>query len=444
MFFLGVMLMLSVATKIVLGQTYTDLTSFDGIHGAYPEYPNVLAQGRDGSLYGTTMGGGIYNAGVVFRITPSGGLNVLYNFQNSLGYSAPWSGLTLGTDGCFYGTTESGTIFKITPYGSLTVLYTFTGGVDGGDPIAPPIEGADGLFYGTSYAGTVYKINSAGVFTLLGSLPGHSAALLIQATDGNFYGTTADGGDSGAGTLFKVTRKGIVVVLFSFDSIPFNTTGSAPFAPLVQATDGNFYGTTFQGGSMGGGVVYKSTPTGIVTVLHNFDPNSALEGYAPYAGLVQATDGNLYGVTYYGGPFASGVVFRITLTGTYSVVYSFDQTSGGLPTATPMQSTNGKIYGLTAFGGASNFGVVYGFDDDLKSSVKTLPELAKVGKTIEFLGQGFKGTTSVSFNGTAAIFTVKSSTYLTATVPSGATTGFVTVTTPGGRLASGKKFKILP
>jgi hypothetical protein len=109
-----------------------------------------------------------------------------------------------------------------------------------------------------------------------------------------------------------------------------------------------------------------------------------------------------------------------------------------------MQSTNGKIYGLTAFGGASNFGVVYGFDDDLKSSVKTLPELAKVGKTIEFLGQGFKGTTSVSFNGTAAIFTVKSSTYLTATVPSGATTGFVTVTTPGGRLASGKKFKILP
>jgi uncharacterized repeat protein (TIGR03803 family) len=444
MFFLAVMLIFPVATKIVLGQTYRNLTSFDGIHGAYPEYPNVLAQGRDGNFYGTTMGGGIYSDGVVFRITPRGALNVLYNFQNGLGYSAPWSGLTLGTDGSFYGTTESGTIFKITPNGSLTTLYTFSGGEDGSDPIAPPIEGADGLFYGTSYAGTVYKINSAGAFTLLGSLPGHSAAPLIQATDGNFYGTTADGGDSGAGTLFKITRKGIVTVLFSFDSIPFNTTGSAPFAPLVQARDGNFYGTTFQGGSMGGGVVFKSTPTGIVTVLHNFDPNNALEGYAPYAGLVQATDGNLYGVTYYGGPFASGVIFKIAPAGAYSVLYSFDQTDGGLPTATPMQSTNGKIYGLTAFGGTSNFGVVYGFDDNLKSSVKTLPESAKVGKTIQFLGQGFKGTTSVSFNGTVAIFTVNSGTYLTATVPSGATTGFVTVTTPGGKLTSVKKFRILP
>ena len=274
--------------------------------------------------------------------------------------------------------------------------------------------------------------------------PGHSAAPLVQATDGNFYGTTADGGDAGAGTLFKITHKGTVTVLFNFDSIPFNTTGSAPFAPLIQARDGNFYGTTFQGGTMGGGVVYKSTPAGVVTVLHNFDPNDALEGYAPYAGLVQATDGNLYGVTYYGGPYACGVAFKITPAGTYSVVYSFDQTQGGLPAPTPMQSTTGKIYGLTASGGSSDFGVVYAFDGNLKPSVKTLPEAARVGKTIEFLGQGFKGTTSVSFNGTAAIFTIKSSTYITATVPSGATSGFVTITTPGGKLTSGKKFEILP
>ena len=109
-----------------------------------------------------------------------------------------------------------------------------------------------------------------------------------------------------------------------------------------------------------------------------------------------------------------------------------------------MQSTTGKIYGLTASGGSSDFGVVYAFDGNLKPSVKTLPEAARVGKTIEFLGQGFKGTTSVSFNGTAAIFTIKSSTYITATVPSGATSGFVTITTPGGKLTSAKKFEILP
>jgi len=261
--------------------------------------------------------------------------------------------LTLGRDGNFYGTTSSGTIFKITPNGSLTTLYTFAGGADGGDPIAPPIEGADGFFYGTSYVGTVYKITSSGAFTLLGSLPGHSASPLLQATDGNFYGTTADGGDSGAGTLFRVTPKGIVTVLFSLTAFRLIRPDRLPSPPLVQASDGNFYGTTFQGGSMGGGVVYKSTPDGVVTVLHDFDPDNPLEGYAPYGGLVLTTDGNLYGVSYYGGAFASGVIFKITLTGTYSVVYTFDQTNGGLPAATPMQSTDGKIYGMTGFGGAS-------------------------------------------------------------------------------------------
>ena len=306
--------------------------------------------------------------------------------------------------------------------------------------------GTDGFFYGTalagSSAGTVYKITSSGAFTFLASLPGQPLAPLLLATDGNFYGTTSDGGDSGAGTLFKVTPQGILKVLFNFDPVPFNTTGSAPFGPLVQASNGNFYGTTFQGGSMGGGVVYKATPAGVVTVLHNFDPNDSSEGYAPYAGLVLATDGNLYGVTYYGGGL--GVIFEITPAGTYSVLYSFDGTNGGFPAPTPMQSTDGKIYGLTAGGGASNLGVVYSFDNNLQPSLKTFPESAKVGTTVEFLGQGFNGTTSVSFNGTTAACKVTSSTYLTATVPTGATTGFVTVTTAEGQLKSVKQFRVTP
>jgi len=442
-------LVVVVASTGAHAQTYTDLYNFDFTHGAYPQYPNLLAQGRNGNLYGTTAGGGTYGDGVVFRITPSGTLNVLYNFKiNSIGDS-PFSGLTLGTDGNFYGTTTSGgpnnwgTIFKITPNGSLTTLYNFTGSTDGHDPFAPPIQGADGNFYGVSYGGSAYRITSSGSFALLGSVPGSCSAPLLEGTDGNFYGTTLTGGRLGGGTVFKMTRKGIVTVLYNFDNTPFNKDGSSPYAPLIQATDGNFYGTTLSGGINGGGVVFKLTPRGAITVLHYFDPNNSGDGYYPYAGLVQATDGNFYGVTSYGGNVGRGVIFKITQTGSYSILYNFDGTKGGSPSATPMQHTDGKIYGLAALG-TSDDGVVYSFNNaGLAPFVSLVSTSGKVGKSIGILGQGFKGTTAVSFNGTPAIFKVASSTYLTAKVPSGATTGFVIVTTPKHKLTSNKKFRVI-
>ncbi|MGA8153033.1 MAG: choice-of-anchor tandem repeat GloVer-containing protein [Terriglobales bacterium] len=448
------MLVVAVATTVASAQTYTDLYNFDLTHGSNPW--GILAQGRDGNLYGTTFTGGANlcpttpGCGTVIKITPSGTLKVLYDFDGVDG-SEPYGGLTLGTDGNFYGTTSSrgannyGTIFKITKSGSLTTLYNFTGGADGGLPWAPPIQGTDGNFYGTTQAyGTAYKITPSGTFTLLASLPGGSHAPLLLGTDGNFYGTTNGGGTYAYGTVFKMTPKGTVTIVYNFDF----THGSAPEGPLIQGNDGNFYGTAYSGGmggtgcSYGCGTAFKLTPHGDITVLHKFKAYGT-GGYQP-TGLVQATDGNFYGVTLKGGTAAWGVIFRITPARTYSVLYNFDSADGASPFSTPMQHTNSKIYGLAELGGASGYGVFYSLDVGLGPFVSLVSTLGEVGKTVEVLGQGFTGTSAVSFNGTAAAFTVVSDTYLTATVPSGATTGSVTVTTPGGTLTSSKPFRVKP
>ena len=159
--------------------------------------------------------------------------------------------------------------------------------------------------------------------------------------------------------------------------------------------------------------------------------------------LVQATDGNFYGTADGGGVNGYGVIFRVSPAGDYSVLYNFDFTHGEEP-CTAMQHSNGKIYGTTFQGGTHNMGVAYSLDVGLAPFVRLVSTSGKVGKTVEVLGQGFTGTTAVSFNGTPAAFTVVSDTYLTATVPSGATTGFVTVTTPGGTLKSNQEFRVKP
>ncbi|MBZ5723209.1 MAG: hypothetical protein LAO03_22965, partial [Acidobacteriia bacterium] len=226
----------------VTAQTYTVLYSFDVTHGANPTFSDLLAQGQDGSLYGTTTIGGASNMGVVFKITPSGSLTVLYSFDNTHG-NQPRSGLTLGKDGSFFGTTEQGgssnfgTIFKITASGSLTTLYNFAGGSDGIYPKAPPVQGTDGNFYGTTQT-TAYKITPAGKFTGLGNLPGFTFAPLIQGTDGNFYGASYAGGSLNKGAVFKLTSAGKVTTLYNCDG----THGLNPVGPLVQGNDGNFYG----------------------------------------------------------------------------------------------------------------------------------------------------------------------------------------------------------
>jgi uncharacterized repeat protein (TIGR03803 family) len=445
---------LALATAAVQAQTYTDLYDFgaNSKQPADPVYSGIIAQGRDGNLYSTTPAGGTNGYGSVFKITPEGKLNVIYNFDGSLGI--PYSGLTLGTDGNLYGATlggrnsSYGDVFKITPSGNVTVLHTFTG-TDGGDPLVPPIQGADGNFYGTtasggpSFAGTVYRITPSGKFTRLHSFDftdgANPFAPLVQGVDGDFYGTTFDGGTHQQGTVFRITSEGRFSVLYAFDFIP---TASS-FAPLVQGADGNFYGTTSSGGTRGEGTVFRITSTGKLTVLHSF-PVSSSDGANPDVGLVLATDGNLYGTAAAGGTNGYGIIYRITPKGKYSVIYNFDNTHGSNPQVTLLQHTMGALFGDTYEGGTYNQGVFYSLNAGLGAFAALVPTSGKVGKSIGILGQGFNGTTAVSFNGTSAQFKIAYDTFLTATVPNGATTGFVTVTTVGGNLVSNQKFLVTP
>jgi uncharacterized repeat protein (TIGR03803 family) len=378
----------------------------------------------------------------------------------------PLGGLTLGTDGNFYGTTNSGgtsnlgTIFKITPSGKPTVLHNFTNTGDGAYPYAPPIEGADGNFYGTTTQanigyGTVYKVTSSGELTTLYSFDfthgEYPFAPLVQGTDGNFYGTAELGGTDtdcldGCGTVFSITPSGQFTVLFNFDQ----AHGGTPLGPLIQGSDGNFYGTTTAFGDFCCGVVFKMTPTGTVTVLYSF-PGSDIDGFNPIAGLVQATDGNLYGTTTSGGLTEQGTIFEISPMAPYNyrVLYNFDGTTGAGPQVGLVQHTNGILYGDTETGGSDTqycgpCGTFYSLNMGLKPFVRLVSASGKVASTVEILGQGFTGTTEVSFDGTSATFKVSSGTYLTAKVPAGALTGSVTVATPSGNLTSNQTFRVTP
>ena len=455
---------------VVQAQTFSVLHDFGSNTGdpSKPAYSGIIAQGRDGNLYSTAPAGGAC-CGALFQITPAGKLKNIHNFTGSNNDGAfPQGGVTLGSDGNFYGTTyeggsvTAGTVFKVTPGGTYTTLYSFTGGSDGAYPFAPPVEGNDGNFYGTTTAGgnttacgsgcgTIYKITPAGVLTNLYQFDiTHGYAPygpLVLGTDGNFYGTTTFGTSANAGVVFKISSTGKFALLFSFD----NAHGQTPFAGLVQGADGNFYGTTINGGSTGGGVVYKITPSGKLTVLHAM--NGTTDGARPFGGLALASDGNFYGANAYGGTVNSncadgcGTFFKITPKGAYSVLYKFDFTTGATSENTPFQHTSGVAYGDSPVGGTGNVnpcvaglcGVFYSWKNTtLPAFVSLLPYSGKVGKSVEFLGQGFNGTTSVSFGGTAAKFQIASDTYLTATVPDGATTGSVTVKISAGTLASNR------
>jgi uncharacterized repeat protein (TIGR03803 family) len=457
-----------IAAGVAPAQTFTSLVNF-GQLARNP--PTGLVQGTDGNFYGITSSPIYYGDnsnpdGSIFKITSSGALTGVHRFDGSNGRN-PQGALILAYDGSLYGTTPlggtifNGTIYKVTAEGEFSSLYSFGSSTAGAGPIAGLVQGTNGNFYGTTFqvgggGGSVFEFTPGGVLTFLYdfnlgwySIP---TTPLVQATDGNFYGTTSGIlGVTNTGTIFKITPAGELTTLYTFNS---NDGGSSG---LIQGTDGNFYGTTSSGGTNGDGTVFMITPGGKFTTLHNFSgADGAGPPNGPSGGLIQATDGNFYGATSSGGTTSSvcssgcGTLFSITPAGTLTTLHSFDHAYGAGPNFL-VQGTDGNFYGTTNGGGTTGpgcteggCGTVFSLSVGLSPFVRLMRGTAEVGQTVGILGQGFTGATGVSFNGTAATFTIKKDTYLIATVPAGTTTGSVTVAAPGGTLTSNAAFRVTP
>ena len=450
-----------------LAPTFKTLVNFDGTNGSQPGLSPI--QGTDGNLYGGTADGGKYGQGVLFKMTPAGTLTTLYSFCAESGCPDGIGGAPelLGSDGNFYGGTAGGefgygTVFKFTKAGNLTTLHSFDN--TDGSTYVHLMQGSSGIFYGSTSnggnlsecfgigCGTLFKMTSAGTLTTLRDFCSKSGCddgaviydALKQGPDGNYYGTTWGGGPADGGTVFKITPRGKLTTLYSFCVIdyPYCGDGNSPIA-LVLGVDGNFYGTTAYGGAYGEGSVYQITTSGTLTTIYSFCTQIACtDGATPRDGLTLGSDGNFYSTTYYGGANNQGTIFRITPSGALHTLHSFNGTDGRYPIQHLFQATNGVFYGATDNDGSNGDGTIFSLSVGLGPCVETAPISGKAGTKVIILGNKLKGTTSVTFNGATAVFRVVSATEITTSVPSGATTGPVKVTTPGGTLTSNVNFLV--
>jgi uncharacterized repeat protein (TIGR03803 family) len=385
----------------------TTLHSFSGNDGSFPAFG--LVQGTDSNFYGTTQSGGTGSSGTVFRISPGGSFTNLYSFSGPDG-ATPSAGLVQGSGGNFYGTTELGgidsigTIFQISPGGGFASLHSFSGS-DGTYPAGGLVQGSDGYFYGTTIAGgtnscdcgTVFKMNPLGLLVWSYSFTGSPGGAnpydgLVQGSDGNFYGTTYAGGTNGMGTVFRISPLGSLTNLYTFSG----SDGATPFAGLVQGSDSSFYGTTYSGGMIGLGTVFVITTSGSLTTLHQFS-GYPTDGALPVAGLVQASDGNFYGTTRLGGTNDGGSVFEITPSGGLTTLYSFSGSDGANPYGGLAQGIDGYLYGTTYYGGTSASGTVFQLVDPCLSANNQTSILAVEGSGAEIVTGYIEGAIGFSF-----------------------------------------------
>ncbi len=393
--------------------SFSVLHTFSSSEGSVP-YGSLL-QGADGRFYGNTAMGGANNLGTVYAVTPAGALTVLHHFTGSDGAS-PAGPLVAAASGTLYGVTEfggsndSGTVFSITPSGQFTLLYTFAAWADGAnaDGIAPRgglTLGSDGNFYGATTrggrndAGTLFRITPAGVLTTLYSFNAFNSSQpdgampttpLVIGADGRFYGTTSVGGTHysgslGPGTLYALALDGTFSALHSFTA---TTDGSSP-SGLAPTGDGSFYGATSSGGSNGSGTLFKATAQGDITTLYSFSAATTTatglqtnnEGAFPVSGVVAGNDGTLYGGTAFGGT-GSGTLFSLAPDNTLTVLHQFSTLSnsansdGAVVLNAPIRASDGSIYGVTAWGGSNGVGVLY------KLTMPALPTISlQLGST---------------------------------------------------------------
>lgn len=365
----------------------------------YP-YAGLIAD-KAANLYGTTYDGGsgacsdgrFGGCGAVFRLAPDGTETVLHSFQGGSDGEGPYASLIADKAGNLYGTTlygggdtqcypiGCGTIFKLAPDGTETILHGFTGSGDGAFPYAALIADKSGNFYGTAAqggggsctndfgCGTVFELAADGTYHVLYEFTGENgdggnpSGALLEDKSGYLYGTTGAGGDlgcsidgaSGCGTVFKLAPDGTETVLYAFEG---GSDGRFPTAGVITDQTGDFYGTTFAGGSsgcyaeIGCGTVFKLAADGTETVLHAFVGGK--EGHWPYAGLVADAAGNLYGTTFQGGMHKKGVVFELTAGGREKVLHAFEGRrygDGVDPYAGLLMDAAGNLYGTTVGGG---------------------------------------------------------------------------------------------
>ena len=386
------------------GQTLKVLHAFAGTDGEFPN--GGLLRDSAGNLYGSTFGGGDLNCyngisgspgcGTVFKLDVHGIETVLYAFDGGGDGSGPShllrdkAGNLYGTTGpCYgYGGCSYGTVFKVNPAGQMTVLYSFTLGLDGGYPEAGLIQDAEGNLYGTTMGGgnpnyctgqrsfahrpgewptngcgTVFELSPSGQEAVLYSFIGNSdgaapVASLVRDTHGNLYGTTMGGGDlnvcynnsPGCGTVFKVTWNGAETILHRFAG---GSDGAYPNSALVRTARGDLIGTTSYAGPYGNGMVFKVSPAGKESILYAF--TGGADGAYPDGALIQDSKGNLYGATGAGGAYGYGTIFKLTVAGKETVLYSFTGGADGSdPNGALTREKNGVIYGTAGGGGDLN------------------------------------------------------------------------------------------
>jgi uncharacterized repeat protein (TIGR03803 family) len=322
--------------KITTAGAFTVLAHLNGATLGNMSQDN-LALGKDSAYFGITTYGGAYNYGTVFKIC-GGVTSLLRSFNRNTDGGNPQGGLVKANDGNLYGMTETGgsygagTIYRITPAGVFTVLRHLQSATDGNSPRGTLVLGTDGHMYGMTYSGgasaggTIFRITTGGVFTVLRNLVystdgSSSEAGLAVGSDGHLYGITGTNS-----RFFRITTAGVFTILKTF----IYAEGNTPFGNLVRGTDNNFYGTMSVGGSYGKGTIFKITPSGALTTLRHI--NGTTDGSNPKGGLVRGNDGNFYGTTSTGGNNKVGTIFKISSTGTFSVLRHLKmETDGGVP-----------------------------------------------------------------------------------------------------------------
>jgi len=377
-----VIFLTTIGIHLAQGQTYSLLYQFrSGGDGSNPA-GGLTIDGKRKAFYGTTSSDGKMASGTVFKLNATGE-SVLYSFTGSGGdggYPYAPGSLVLDPAGNLYGTTQEGgivggncsffgcgTVYRVDQTGHETVLYQFKGGTDGATPFGGVVRDSAGNLYGTTLTGgqfgvgTVFKLDSLGNETVLHTFSFNGDGLIpysgvIRDAAGNLYGTTTSGGTTFAGTVFKIDPSGNETVLYSFGSFPGD--GATPYSGLAMDTTGNLYGMTQSGGADNLGTIFKITVGGAESVLYSFATSG--DAQMPFlGGLVLDPAGNIYGTTPSGGAFSLGALFKLDSGGIETVLHSFNGTDGKIPYGALVRDGSGNIYGTTYAGGAHGGGVVF-------------------------------------------------------------------------------------